>query len=364
MYSFEPSEEQQMLVDTIRRYAITDLRAKAHDADEEGEFPHKLIEKGWELGFLQASIPEQYGGFGDRSAVTGVLAAEEMAFGDLAGALAVMAPGLFCMPIALAGSDPQKQAYIPEIVENQWQPYTAAFIEPHFDFDANQMRTIAQPDGDGYIIDGIKSYVPFAPDAQAMLVYANLDGGSQGFIVRKAVEGLQIGDRQKLLGIDALPVYPVTLSGVRVAAADRLGGAGGHDFAQILDAKRVAMAGLALGVSRAAFEYARDYAKDREVFGVKVAQKQVVAFMLAEMATEIEAIRLLTWEAAWMLDQNKPDASKEAYLALLGAADMTMMVTDRAVQILGGHGYIREHPVELWTRNGRGFATFNGLAIV
>jgi len=117
-------------------------------------------------------------------------------------------------------------------------------------------------------------------------------------------------------------------------------------------------------VARAAFEYSRDYAKERDVFGVKVAQKQAIAFMLAEMATEIEAIRLLTWEAAWVIDVNKEDASKQAYLALIGAMDMAMMVTDRAVQILGGHGYIREHPVELWMRNGRGFTTFTGLAMV
>jgi alkylation response protein AidB-like acyl-CoA dehydrogenase len=121
---------------------------------------------------------------------------------------------------------------------------------------------------------------------------------------------------------------------------------------------------MAVGLSRAAFEYSRDYAKEREVFGVKVAQKQAIAFMLAEMATEIEAIRLMTWEAAWMLDNQKPEASKNAYLAMIGASDMAMMVTDRAVQILGGHGYIREHPVELWMRNGRGIATITGLAIV
>jgi alkylation response protein AidB-like acyl-CoA dehydrogenase len=117
-------------------------------------------------------------------------------------------------------------------------------------------------------------------------------------------------------------------------------------------------------VANAAFEYSRDYAKEREAFGVKIAQKQAIAFMLAEMRTEIEASRLLTWEAAWKLDQGREDAFIEAYLAATGAADMAMMVTDRAVQILGGHGYIREHPVEMWMRNGRGFATFTGLVIV
>ena len=132
----------------------------------------------------------------------------------------------------------------------------------------------------------------------------------------------------------------------------------------ILISSRLASAALALGVSKAALEYAIEYAKDRDVFGMKVAQKQAIAFMIAEMATEVEAMRVLTWEAAWMADQHSPDAPKQAYLAQVGAADMAMMVTDRAVQILGGHGYIREHPVELWMRNGRGFTTFTGMAMV
>ena len=121
---------------------------------------------------------------------------------------------------------------------------------------------------------------------------------------------------------------------------------------------------MAVGVAQAAYEYAIEYAKDREVFGVKVAQKQAIAFMLAEMGTDIEATRLLTWEAAWMLDEGKEEAYKHAFLAYSAAVDMVMMVTDRAVQILGGHGYIREHPVELWMRNGRGFAAFTGLAMI
>lgn len=364
MYSFEPSEEQQMLIDAIHRYAVNDLRAKAHDADEEAMAPPALVEKGWELGFLQASIPEEFGGFGERSVVTGVLAAEEMAFGDLACTLAVMAPGLFSMPIALVGSEEQKQTYLPDIVESEWRPFTAAFVEPFYDFDPNDMRTLAKADADDYLITGEKVYVPYAADAEAMIVYARLEGDIQGFIVPKGAPGLEVGDRQKLMGIDALPVYQVSLQSVRVPKENRLGGVDGHDFAPILDASRLALAGMAVGMSRAALEYSIDYAKDRDVFGVKVAQKQVIAFMLAEMATEIEAMRLLTWEAAWMLDNDKEEASKHAYLALSGAADMTMMVTDRAVQILGGHGYIREHPVELWMRNGRGIAMLNGLAIV
>ena len=365
MYSFEPNEEQKMLLEAVGRYAENDLRPAGHDAEEEGVLPEKVVNKGWELGVLQASIPEAYGGFGERSAVTSVLAAEEMAYGDLAGTLAVNAPSLFVTPILLVGTEEQKQEYIPPVIEMDWLPYTAALIEYALDFDPLELKTTVKADGDSYVLDGEKAFVPFAKDAEAMIVYANLDGNTQGFIVPKGVAGLSVGEEaEKLMSLKALPTYRVKLEGVKIPKANRLGGENGHDFQPILAAMRVALAALAVGVSRAAFEYSRDYAKEREVFGVKVAQKQAIAFMLAEMATEIEAIRMLTWEAAWKLDAGKEDAFTHAYLAATGAADMAMMVTDRAVQILGGYGYIREYPVEMWMRNGRGFATLTGLAIV
>jgi acyl-CoA dehydrogenase len=364
MYSFEPTEEQKMLIDTVARYARSNLRPASHDADEEGQMPKNLITKGWELGVLQASTPEQYGGFGEHSFVTGVLSAEEMAWGDLAGTLTVMLPGLFAVPILLAGSEEQKKEYLPPIVEGDWSPYTAAIIEQCFDYDPNELKTSATLKGDFVLITGEKSYVPFANEAKSMLVFAQLDGKSQGFIVPNNLSGIQIGERQKLLGINALPVFSVKFNDVRIPITNRLGGADGHDFSKILASYWLATSAMALGVSKAALEYAIEYAKDREVFGMKVAQKQAIAFMLAEMATEIEAIRVLTWEAAWMLDTGKEDAYKEAYLAYTGAADMAMTVTDRAVQVLGGHGYIREHPVEKWMREGRSFAMLTGLATI
>ncbi|MBK8420816.1 acyl-CoA dehydrogenase family protein [Candidatus Villigracilis saccharophilus] len=365
MYSFEPNEEQQMLVDAVGKYANNDLRPAAHDAEEGRELPKKLVSKGWEIGLLQASIPEAYGGFGERSAVTGALAVEEMAFGDLAGALAVMTPSLFATPILLAGSEEQKQEFLSKVIEGDWSPYTAALIEYAFDFDANDLRTIAKADGSDYVLSGEKAFVPYAKDAEAILVYANLDGMTQGFIVPKGAAGLSVSEeREMLMSLNALPMYRVKLDNVKVSASSRLGGASGHNFELALASMRIASASAALGVAKASLEYATTYAKEREAFGVKIAQKQAIAFMLAEMATEIEAIRLLTWEAAWMLDTGNDEAVKQAYLAFTGAADMVMMVTDRGVQILGGHGYIREHPVEMWMRNGRGFAMLTGLAIV
>ena len=365
MYSFEPTEEQQMLVEAVGKYAANDLRLVAREAEEGGELPQKLVRKGWELGLLQASIPEAYGGFGERNALTGTLAVEELAFGDLAGSMAVMTPSLFATPILLAGSEEQKQTHLPRIIEGEWSPYTAALIEYAFDFDPSALRTTATLHGEEYVLHGEKAFVPFANQAQSLLVYANLDGQTQGFILPKDSEGLTIHDeREKLMGLNALPLYRVKLDTVRIPVANRLGGASGHDFEPILAALRVATAAAAVGVANAAFEYSKNYAKEREAFGVKIAQKQAIAFMLAEMRTEIEASRLLTWEAAWKLDHGKEDAFIEAYLASIGAADMAMMVTDRAVQILGGHGYIREHPVEMWMRNGRGFAMFTGMVIV
>jgi len=364
MYSFEPSDEQQMLIDVINKYAINDLRKIAHEADESGVVPSAVLEKGWELGVLQAAIPEVYGGFGERSLVSGVLALEEMAYGDLAATIAVMTPALFALPILVAGTERQKETYLPAIVEAKWQPYTAAIIEPYYDFDVNELRTVACKEEGGFLLNGQKNNVPFVKDAPEMLVYANLEGKTRAFIVPRDSQGVTIGERHKLMGIHALPNYPVKFENVHIPVENFLDGGEVGSCAALLDAMRLSTAAMALGTARAAFEYARDYAKEREAFGVKIAQKQAIAFMLAEMITEIEALRMLIWEAAWMADAGKADASKQAYLAYYGAVETVMMVTDRAVQILGGHGYIREHPVEKWMREGRGFASFCGMAII
>jgi len=363
MFGFEPNEEQKMLVDSVQRYALNDLRAAAHDADEAGELPAALVQRGWELGVLQASIPEAYGGFGDRSAVTGVLAAEELGYGDLTAALAVIAPAAYAIPILVAGSEEQKKSLLPPVVEGDWKPYVAAYAEPNVDFYAAEMRTTAVRENGSYVLNGIKCMVPHAAQAAGLVVYAALDGKTQAFIVPPQAAGLKVGEREAWCGLNALPTHRVTLEGVNVPADARLGGESGHDPVPLIAAAQTATAGLAIGLARAAYEYAVAYAKDRTVFGDPIAQKQSIAFMLAEMATDIEAIRLLAWEAAWLLDEGK-DAGQAALMAVIGAADCAMMVTDRAVQILGGHGYIREHPVERWMRNGRGVPNFPGLAMV
>jgi alkylation response protein AidB-like acyl-CoA dehydrogenase len=286
-----------------------------------------------------------------------------MAGGDLASALAVMAPTSYSFPILIGGTEEQKAKWLPPVVDAEWKPYTAAFIEPEFDFSPIGMKTSAVKDKKEYVINGTKAFVPFADQAQSFLVFADYDGRTQAFIVPGGEKGCTVGEREKLLGIHALPTYPLLLEEVRVPLDARVGGEDGFDIGPVLASAHVATAAMAVGVSKAALDYVIPYAKEREVWGKPIAQKQSIAFMLVEMATEIESIRMLVWEAAWMLDVGK-DAAKAAYLAFTGASDMAMMVTDSAVQVLGGHGYIREHPVEMWMRNGRGIPAFAGMAMV
>ncbi len=363
MYGFEPSDDQKTLVEAVRRFASRELRPAMRPADESGALPDGLTRAGWELGLLPASLPEEVGGFGERSVVTGVLAAEELAWGDLAGALALLSPNLVAMPVLARGSAAQKAEILPGFVSESWVPGSAALMEPRFDFDAGALRTQAARRNGSFVLSGTKCNVPFAAESEWVLVYAALEGRSQGFLVRRGSPGLVVGERERNMGLHALPLYALELRDCAIPAAQRLGGEDGADLGVVTDAARVAWASLAIGVARAACEYALEYAKTRQAFGEAIAQRQSIAFMLAEMATEVEAARLLVWEAAWRLDEGL-EASREASLARVLADDTALMVADRAVQILGGHGYIRDFPVELWLRNARAFAVLDGLAIV
>jgi len=363
MFGFEPTQDQQTLIESVRRYAQRELRPNLRSSDESAALPESSTRAGWELGLLPATLPETFGGFGERSALTGVLAAEELAWGGLAGALALMAPNLVALPVLLQGSQQQKQELLPAFAGEAYQPGAAGLQEPRYDFDATALQTRAERRNGSYVLSGVKCNVPYAAESAWLLVYAALEGKTQAFLVERGTPGLKIGERETNMGVRALPLYAVELQDCTLPASQRLGGDAGADVQQLLDASRVAWAALALGVGRAAYEYALDYAKNRKAFGEPIAQRQAIAFMLAEMATEVECARLLTWEAAWLLDQGQP-ASREAYLARNLADDMALMVADRAVQILGGHGYIRDYPVELWLRDARAFAVLEGLAIV
>jgi alkylation response protein AidB-like acyl-CoA dehydrogenase len=363
MVNFKPTDDQELMRTTMRDFAREILRQQSRGADEEDTVPAAVVQRGWELGLVQSTIPEALGGVGEpRSAVTGVLLLEELAYGDLALTLHLLTPQLFTIPLLVAGTDAQRERWLPRFTREEFTVATAAFVEPRWDFDATAMATRASRAGGDWVLEGTKCLVPLARQAEAILVWAAAPDGPAAFVVERDTPGVTIGDRERNMGVKALDTFGVTLKGVRVPADHRLGGEG-VDLAPLVDASRTASAALATGVASAAFDYARDYAKDRRAFGVAIAQKQAIAFKLANMAIEVDAMRLLAWEAAWRLDRALP-ATREAYLARQYAADNSLRVTDDAVQILGGHGYIRDHMVELWLRNARGFATFDGLAMV
>ena len=363
MVSFKPTDEQELIRKTMTDFAREVLRPHAREADEANRVPDDVVARGWELGLVQTMIPEAQGGYGDaRSAVTGAVLLEELAYGDLALALHLLAPRLFTIPLVVAGTEEQRARWLPRFTGPEFSVATAAFIEPRWDFDPTALATRATRRGGDWIITGEKCLVPLARDAHAILVYAGAPDGLAAFVVEGKAPGLTVGEREKNMGIKALDTFPLRLEDVRVPASSRLGGEG-TDVRPLVDAGRLASAALAVGVSRAAFDHARDYAKDRRAFGQAIAQKQAIAFMLADMAIEIDAMRLLAWEAAARLDRGQP-ATRECYLARHYASQSSLKITDNAVQVLGGHGYIRDHPVELWLRNARGFATFDGVAIV
>jgi acyl-CoA dehydrogenase len=367
MTSFTPTDEQRMLVETIAKLAQHEMRRAAHDADETSSLPMDVVGKGWDIGVLAAGMPEAYGGLGDYSAVTNVLAAEEFAYGDLAQTLAIMAPGNVGLPVLLSGTEAQQQSLLPMMAEATMPALTAALLEPGIRFDPHALNTTATRAGEQVIVSGVKCYVPMAAEAKQVLVYARdvETGRVDGYLVDASSAGVTLGEREQLMGIRALPMHRLLLNEVRVAAACKLGGANGTRYERLLSHSRVALAALAVGVARAAFDYARDYAKTRVQFGVPVATKQAIAFLLAEMAIEIDSARLLAWEAAWRLDTDPAaEATESAYLAKQYADKAVLFVTDGAVQTLGGHGYIREHPVERWLREARGFVTFDGLAMI
>lgn len=360
MVNFSPSEEQELLRQTLSSFTRDVVRPEARDADEKNAVPEGLPAKGWELGLVQDAIPESFGGYGSsRSAVSGSMIIEELSYGSLGVGLHLLAPRLVTIPLLALGTDEQKAQWLPKFAGNAYAAGSAALVEPRWDFDTSDLETRATQEGNDWVISGTKCFVPLAPEALVTVVYAAAPDGLAAFLVEKGAKGLTIGEREKNMGVKSLATYTVTLDKVRVPASARLSG----DVQSLIDASRVASASAAVGVGRAAFDYAKEYAKERKAFGVAIAQKQAIAFMLSNMAIEVDAMRLLAWEAAWRIDKGM-SATREAYLAKQYAADQVLKIADNALQVLGGHGYIRDHLVELCLRDARGFATLDGLAIV
>jgi len=364
-FGFSMSEEQSSMKDTVAKLIKSMVIGNpAHDMDEERKLHKDIIDKVWELGATVSTIPEEYGGYGmEYSPIMNTILLEELAAGDMALAIASTLPSTFIYTVFEMGTEEQRKKYLPLYCDPAYKACTIAVNEPRFKFDAIALETKAVKNGGKYIINGKKCFVPLAKDSGHLLVAANADGKMDLFIVEGNNPGLKIGEREKNLGLYALETYPVTLENCEVSSDDRLGGDNGCDYSRFLQKTRIAISAIGTGVSRASYEYAREYAKERVQLGEPIASRQAIAFMIAEMAYEVDAMRLMTWKAASALEAGR-DAKKEAYLAKLYAGEMTMKLTDYGVQILGGHGYIRENPVERYYRNGRGIAILEGMATV
>jgi alkylation response protein AidB-like acyl-CoA dehydrogenase len=369
MVSFEPSEEQAMVKETISGFATDQMEPLVRECDESGEVSPDLVKTGWELEIISSCVPEQYGGFGEGpSALTGVIAYEELARGDLATAMHILSPTMMAYTVLLEGTDEQKAAHLQPYCGDEFRAAGAALVEPRYSFCASSLASTADRDGEEYVLKGQKCLVPLAADSDSLLVFATTNPGAgfagvDAFIVPRTSDNLVISEREKNMGLKALATYEVTLNDVRVPIASKVGGDGGIDYLNLLSRSRLALAAMAVGVMRRAAEHSRDYAKDRVAFGEPIGSRQAIAFMVGEMFMETDATRMLLWEAAWKCDRGE-EFAKDASLAKNYAADKCMKVCDGAIQVMGGHGYVRDNMPELWFRNARAFSTLDGIAMV
>jgi alkylation response protein AidB-like acyl-CoA dehydrogenase len=368
MIAFEPTEEQELIRDTVREFTASEVRELERPADEAEEVQAEFLEKSWELGLVNAAIPEPLGGGGfDRSPVTNVLVLEELAVGSASLAVAAMAPSLFINPLLDFGTKEQQVEYLPLFTTSSYHAASLALHEESFVFDATNLATVAESKGDGFSLTGCKRFVPMGEQASHFLVVAR-SGTREGladleaFIVPSDARGVTV-EREKMLGLRATPFARVELDHVEVAPAARLGGEGGIDGRRLISSSRVASAALSVGLSRAVMEISIPYAKERVAFGEPIARKQAIAFMLAEMQTEVNAMRHLVWKAASQLEQGL-DATKATQLAQTYMKRETMKIADNGLQIFGGHGYIRDYPLEMWYRNARTLTVLESAAAV
>lgn len=368
MAEFIMDDDQKQIRETIQRFAQNEFREIARECDEENDLPSDLLDKVWKLDFCSNIIPEKYRGHGmSRSVLNSLIMAEEFAWGDVSLTIGSLSPLLMMIPLLEFGTEEQKEELLSRFCSDKFFPATVAMMEPRITFSPFTLHTTVDISNDTMIINGTKCMVPLADRAEHVLVYATTAKGSgtasvEAIIVDKDTPGMIVGEREKNMGFRPLPLYPVVFKDCEVPWSKRLGGDRGIDYTRIINLSRANFCSMAVGVARASYAYALNYAKERHAFGEPIASRQAVAFMLAEAAMEIEAMRLLAWRAAWRLDRQE-DATRDSTLAKMYCADQIMKITDYGVQILGGHGYIRDHPVEMWFRNGRGFATMEGLAI-
>jgi alkylation response protein AidB-like acyl-CoA dehydrogenase len=369
MISFDLTDEQREMRDMTHRFADKDIRPIAAEYDEKEEVPWDVIHKAIAAGFQSYFIPARYGGGGITDMVTHCLVDEELFWGCAGVGTILGATSLCATPIMLAGTEDQKFKYLSQFGD-AGNPTLGAFAltEPSAGSDAAGLMTQARRERGYYVLNGYKTFISNGGIADIYVVFATVDvsRGARGitaFIVEKDWPGLVPGEKEKKMGIRASHTATLAFEDMRVPVENRLGeeGEGFNIAMRTFEQTRTHIAIDAVGVARAAYEYALDYAQQRVQFGKPIINHQAVAFMLADMAIEIDAARLLAWRAAYLADQGRP-CTKEASMAKAFAADVAMKVTTDAVQVLGGYGYSRDYPAEKWMRDAKIMQIYEGTA--
>lgn len=367
-FDLTPDDEQQMIVDTVSEFAKEVLRPAAREADDAARFPADLMGKAAELGITALNIPENFDGIAaHRSTVTSALVAEALAYGDMGLALPILAPGGVAAALTHWGSADQQATYLPEYAGENVPQSAVVIAEPQPLFDPTMLKTTAVRTPSGYRLHGVKSLVPAAADAELFIVGAQLSGRPTLFIVESDTAGLSV-KADPSMGLRPAALGRLQLDNVTVPLSARLGedvSEQEHDqnYSEAVALARLGWAALAVGTSHAVLDYVVPYVKERHAFGEPIAHRQAVAFMTADIAIELDGLRLITWRGASRAEQGMPFI-REAALAKRFATDKGMRIGLDGVQLLGGHGYTKEHPVERWYRDLRAVGIMEGGVLV
>ncbi|WP_210443214.1 acyl-CoA dehydrogenase family protein [Nocardioides sp. SYSU D00065] len=363
VFDLTPTEDERMLLEVVRELADEVLRPAASAADEACAAPQEVLAAAQELGLPGLGVPEELGGImEERSAMAGTLVAEALAHGDMGLAVAAMAPGAVATAIGLWGTEAQQQTYLPAFTGSDVPAAALAIAEPSVLFDPFEPATTALRDGDGFVLDGVKSAVVRGAEAELFVVAARLDGAPALFLVESGTPGLEVeGDPS--MGLRAAGLSRLHLTGVRLEPDALLGDAEGTAYAQCVRLSRLAWCALAVGTGQAVLDHVKDYVNERQAFGEPISHRQSVAFMVADIAIELQAMRLVTWKAASRAARGE-DFAREVALARQLCADKGMRIGLDGVQLLGGHGFVKEHPVERWYRDLRAVGLMEGAVLV
>ena len=364
-FDLTPDEDQKLILETVREFADEILRPAARHADDAASYPPDLIVKAAELGITAINIPEDFEGIAShRATVTNALVAEALAYGDMGLALPILAPGGVASALTHWASADQQATYLPEFAGENVPQACVAIAEPHALFDPTMLKTTAVRTPSGYRLNGVKSLVPAAADAELFIIGAQLNGRPALFIVESSSQGLTV-KADPSMGLRAAALGRVELDNVSVLLAARLGedGATDNDYSDAIALSRLGWAALAVGTSHAVLDHVVPYVKERQAFGEPIAHRQAVAFMCANIAIELDGLRLITWRGAARAEQGLPFA-REAALAKRLGTDKGMQIGLDGVQLLGGHGYTKEHPVERWYRDLRAIGVAEGVVVI